>query len=331
MAQCSVAATCDVMIENFTPRVLDQLGFSYESLRELRDDIIVVRMPGFGLDGPWRDHAAFAFVIEDASGLTWLTGHPDRHPVEPYCIGDSNAGLHAAYGVLLALAHRDATGQGCQVEAAMVDAALSITAEQVVEHSTSGVRLERAGNRGPAAAPQNLYDCSDADDYGREPTRVAIAVATDDQWRALRAALGEPAWAQDPSLDRHAGRLAAHDLLDERLQEWCTERTGDEVVDALWAAGVPVGRVQQPHRQPELPPLQARGFFEELDHPVMGPARYSTIPFRLSGLPERLHARHAPLLGEHTAELLTELGVDAVELAALEADGVIATALEGAA
>ncbi len=325
-----VAATCDVVIENFTPRVLDQLGFSYESLRGLRDDIIVVRMPGFGLDGPWRDHAAFAFVIEDASGLTWLTGHPDQHPVEPYCIGDSNAGLHAAYGLLLALAHRDATGQGCQVEAAMVDAALSITAEQVVEHSTSGIRLERAGNRGPAAAPQNLYDCSDADEYGREPARVAISVAGDDQWRALRAALGEPAWAQDPSLDRHEGRLAAHDLLDERLQEWCSRRTAGEVVDALWSAGVPVARVEQPHRQPDLPPLQARRFFEELDHPVMGPARYSTIPFRISGLPERLHQRHAPLLGEHTAELLTELGVDAAELAALETDGVIATALEGA-
>ncbi|UDY36715.1 CaiB/BaiF CoA-transferase family protein [Dermatobacter hominis] len=324
-------ATCDVVIENFTPRVLDQLGFTYESLRELRDDLIVVRMPGFGLDGPWRDNAAFAFVIEDASGLTWMTGHPEQHPVEPYCTGDSNAGLHAAYGLLLALAQRDATGTGCQVEAAMVDAALSITAEQVVEHSTSGVRLARDGNRGPAAAPQNLYECADADEYGREPARVAVAVATDEQWTALRGALGDPDWAADPSLDDHAGRRAAHDLIDDRLREWCASRTADEVIGALWSAGVPVGRVLQPHRQPELPPLQARGFFEELDHPVMGPARYSTIPFRLGGRPEALHRRHAPLLGEHTAELLGELGLGPAELAQLEADGVIATALEGAA
>lgn len=324
-------ATCDVVIENYTPRVLDSLGITWESLRELRDDLVVVRMPGFGLEGPWRDNAAFAFVIEDASGLTWMTGHPDQHPVEPYCIGDSNAGLHAAWGALLALAHRDATGAGCHVEAAMVDAALSITAEQVVEHSTTGVRLARAGNRGPAAAPQNLYDCADLDEHGREPARVAIAVATDDQWAALRGVLGDPEWAADPGLATHAGRAAAHDVLDEHLAAWCAPRRAAEVVDLLWPAGVPVAEVRQPHRQPELPPMQARGFFERLDHPVMGPARYSTLPFRAGMLPERLHTRHAPLLGEHTAGLLAGLGVDDADLARLEADGVTGTTLEGAA
>ena len=96
------------------------------------------------------------------------------------------------------------------------------------------------------------------------------------------------------------------------------------VVEVLLAAGVPVAPVRQPHEQPDLPPLQHRGFFEELDHPVVGPARYSTLPFRFPGRPERLHNRHAPLLGEHTAEVLRALGVDDDELAALEADGVIA-------
>lgn len=317
-------ATCDVVIENFTPRVLDQAGLTYESMRELRDDLIVVRMPGFGLDGPWRDNAAFAFVIEDASGLTALTGHADQPPVEPYCVGDSNAGLHAAYGLLLALAHRDATGSGCQVEAAMIDAALSITAEQVVEHAAHGALLERAGNRGPAAAPQNLYACSDPDEYDREPSRVAIAVATDAQWEALRAALGDPAWAADPALAHHEGRVAAHAEIDEQLQAWCAHRTADEAVEDLWDAGVPVARVLHPHRQPDLPPLQHRRFFEEVHHPVAGPARYSTLPFRYAGGPERLHTRHAPLLGEHSAALLRGLGVDDAELASLEADGVIA-------
>ena len=91
----ALISTCDVVVENFTPRVLDQLGIDYESLRAVRPDLVMVRMPGFGLDGPWRDLAAFAFVIEDASGLTWLTGHPDLLPFEPYCVGDPNAGLHA--------------------------------------------------------------------------------------------------------------------------------------------------------------------------------------------------------------------------------------------
>lgn len=299
--------TCDVVIENFTPRVLDQVGLTYDAIRELRQDIIVVRMPGFGLDGPWRDNAAFAFVIEDASGLTWLTGHADQNPVEPYCIGDSNAGLHAAYGLLLALAHRDATGAGCQVEAAMIDAALSITAEQVIEHSAHGKLLGRSGNRGPVAAPQNLYDCADLDQYGRELNRVAIAVATDAQWSALRSALGDPAWATDPVLSTRAGRTEAHDDIDAHLQAWCGCNTADEVVDILWNAGVPVARVLHPHAQPDLPPLQHRRFFEEVDHPVAGPARYSTLPFRFSGGPGQLHTRHAPLLGEHTDELLRGL------------------------
>ena len=148
-------STCDVVIENYTPRVLAQLGLDFETLRTERPDLIMVRMPGFGLDGPWRDQPAFAFVIEDASGLTWLTGHPDLLPWEPYTVGDPNAGLHALFGLLLALEHRDRTGEGGLVEAAMIDAALTVAAEQVIEHEAYGALLERMGNRGPCAAPQN--------------------------------------------------------------------------------------------------------------------------------------------------------------------------------
>ncbi len=106
-----LVATCDVLVENYTPRVLEQLGLDYETLRADRPDLVMLRMPGFGLEGPWRDQAAFAFVIEDASGLTWLTGHPDLLPFEPYCVGDPNAGLHALFGLLLALEHRRTDGR----------------------------------------------------------------------------------------------------------------------------------------------------------------------------------------------------------------------------
>ncbi|HEY6427899.1 MAG TPA: CoA transferase, partial [Acidimicrobiales bacterium] len=178
--------TCDVVVENFTPRVLDQLGLTSETLRADRPALIMLRMPGFGLDGPWRDQAAFAFVIEDASGLTWLTGHSDLLPFEPYCVGDSNAGLHALYGLLLALEHREKTGKGGLVEAAMVDAAVNVAAEQAIEFSAYGAFLERAGNRGPSAAPQNVYRVVGPDEDGRGECWVAIAVATDEQWLSLR-------------------------------------------------------------------------------------------------------------------------------------------------
>ncbi|WP_030326481.1 CaiB/BaiF CoA-transferase family protein [Streptomyces sp. NRRL B-3229] len=319
-------ATCDVIVENYTPRVLDQLGLGYEAIRAIRPDAVVVRMPGFGLDGPWRDNAAFAFVIEDASGLTWLTGHPDQNPVEPYSIGDPNAGVHALNGLLLALEHRRRTGEGVLVEAAMVDAALNVAAEQVIEYSAYGTLLERAGNRGPTAAPQNLYRTAERDEFGGTDSWVAIAVATDEQWDALRGALGRPAWAMSPDLATADGRRAHHDDIDERLASWCAERGADDIVDTLWPAGVPVGKVIQPHRQGELEQLGFRGFFEELEHPVGGRARYSTLPVRLSRGPDRRHTRPAPLLGEHNHELLAELGLTEREIAALEADGVIGRA-----
>jgi crotonobetainyl-CoA:carnitine CoA-transferase CaiB-like acyl-CoA transferase len=319
--------TCDVVIENYTPRVLDQLGVDYEALRRERPDLVMLRMPGFGLDGPWRDSAAFAFVIEDASGLTWLTGHPDLLPFEPYTVGDPNAGLHALYGLLLALEHRQKTGQGGLVEAAMVDAALNVTAEQVIEHSAYGALLVRQGNRGPCAAPQNLYQVAKPDEHARGDFWVAIAVSSDEQWKALRGVLGEPPWAADPEWETQAGRVRAHDRIDDGLAEWCRDKQADEVVELLWAAGVPAGAVVQPHDQPELPPLESRRFFEEVQHPVAGSSRYSTLPMKFARGPERLHTRHAPLLGEHNRELLSELGLSGSEIDALEADGVIGGSL----
>src|SRR5581483_7342207 len=276
-------------------------------------------------DGPWRDKPAFAFVIEDAAGLTWMTGYPDEKPLSPYCVGDANAGLHALAGLLIALERRRRTGEGVFVEAAMVDAALSIAADQIIEYSTSGVLRQRAGNRGPHAAPQNLYAAAGDDQW------VAIAVATDEQWHALCDALGQPAWAMEPALSDASGRREHHDLIDKHLAAWCGDRSGDEIVDCLWPAGVPVAKVMQPHEQPELAQLQFRRFFEDVDHPVTGPARHSTLPMRFSGGPDRFHGRHSPLLGEHNDEILRELGLSDDEITALEARGVIGRAPAAAA
>lgn len=316
-------ATCEVIVENFTPRVLDQIGLDFAAVQAVRPDAVMLRMPGFGLDGPWRDNPAFAYAIESASGLSWLTGYPDRPPYEPYSIGDPCAGVHALNALLLALEHRRRTAQGVLVEAAMVDAALSISAEQVIEYSAYGALLERAGNRGPTAAPQNLYRSADIDEFGRLDSWVAIAVATDDQWRRLCDALGSPSWATDPALASTGGRRAHHDLIDERLAAWCEHRSADDIVATLWDAGVPVAKVMQPHRQTELEQLAFRGFFEEVEHPVNGWAKLSTVPMRLSAGPGLFHTQPAPLLGQHNCELLAELGLTPSEIADLEADGVI--------
>ena len=323
--------TCDVVVENYTPRVLEQLGLDFESLRTQRPDLIMMRMPGFGLDGPWRDLSAFAFVIEDAAGLTWMTGHPDLLPFEPYCVGDPNAGLHALYGLLLALEHRQATGEGGLVEAAMVDAALNIAAEQMIESSAYGSLLGRDGNRGPAAAPQNLYQVAGPDERGRDDGWVAIAVATDEQWGSLF--VGRSAYRNGRPIlhvGQHdgAGFRRASTALTPSLAEWCAvpgRRT--RVVEVLCGEpGVPVGKGScRPHDQPELPQarlrapiLRERGSPRHRSLPVQHPAG-----MRFSRGPERIHRRHAPLLGEHNGELLGELGLSTAEIDALEADGII--------
>jgi crotonobetainyl-CoA:carnitine CoA-transferase CaiB-like acyl-CoA transferase len=224
---------------------------------------------------------------------------------------------------MLALEHRERTGEGGLVEAAMVDAALNVAAEQAIEFSAYGSLLGRGGNRGPTSAPQNLYKVAGPDEHGRDDGWVAIAVATDEQWVSLCRVLGQSEWAADPALASRAGRKREHDRIDAVLDEWCRARSADEIVELLWGAGVPVGKVMQPHCQPELPQLEARHFFEEVHHPVIGPSRYSTLPMRFSRGPERVHERHAPLLGEHNAELLGELGLTQTVIDTLEADGVI--------
>lgn len=319
-------AGCDVIVENFTPRVIDQIGLDFAAVLELRPDAIMLRMPGFGLDGPWRDNPAFAYIIEDASGLSWLTGYPDRNPYEPYSVGDPNAGVHALNALLLALEHRRRTGAGVLVEAAMVDAALNIAAEQVIEYSAYGETLQRKGNHGPVAAPQNLYRSADVDEFGRDDSWVAIAIATDAQWEALRGALGRPSWASDPDYSRASGRRKRHDVIDEHLAAWCRSRSSADIVETLWAAGVPVAKVMQPHRQAELPQLDHRGFFEMVGHPVTTSARHSTLPVNLSNGPAQFHRQPAPLLGQHNHELLGELGLTADEIIELERSGVIGTA-----
>jgi crotonobetainyl-CoA:carnitine CoA-transferase CaiB-like acyl-CoA transferase len=323
-------ATSDVVVENFTPRVLDQIGLDFSAVQALRPDAILLRMPGFGLDGPWRDNPAFAYVIEAASGVSWLTGYPDRNPYEPYSVGDPNAGVHALNALLLALEFRRRTGQGVLIEAAMVDAALNIAAEQVIEYSAYGALLQRAANRGPTAAPQNLYLTADVDEFGRLDSWVAVAVANDEQWAGLCEALGRPPWAMDSGLSDAAGRREQHDLIDERLNSWCRDRSGDEIVRCLWDAGVPVAKVLQPHRQNDIPQLQFRSFFEDVGHPVNERVAHSTVPVRFSAGPERFHLQPAPLLGQHNHQLLAEIGVSEPEINELEAEGVIGHAPGGA-
>ncbi|MFV0306744.1 MAG: CoA transferase [Desertimonas sp.] len=322
-----LVAECDVVVENYSPRVMEGFGLGWDDVRARRPDTVMVRMPAFGLSGPWRDRTGFAMTMEQVSGMAWLTGFPEHRPAALFGPCDPGAGLHACVGLLAALERRRRTGQGSLVEAPMVASALNVAAEQVIEYSATGHLLERAGNRGAAAAPQNCYASAERLDDDSEPRWVAVAVANDQQWAGLRQALGDPDWAAATELATADGRRHHHDDIDQRLDAWCAERPAAEIVAQLRAHGVPAEEVVHPEAQLDYDQLAARSFWETVEHPVSGPSIHSTYPFRLPGLDGPVHRRAAPLLGEHTAEVLGELlGVTAGELDSLAAAGVIGTA-----
>jgi crotonobetainyl-CoA:carnitine CoA-transferase CaiB-like acyl-CoA transferase len=311
-----LAATADLLVENYTPRVMDQFGLGWDRLHEVNPELIMVRMPAFGLSGPWRDNTGFAQTMESITGMAWLTGFEDGPPVLVRGACDPLAGMHAVIAALLALGHRDRHGGGHLVESVMVEAALNAAAEQVIEHSVSGTVLGRQGNRGPGAAPQGVYACAGTDRW------LALAVADDAQWDALRAVLGGPAWADDPRLGAAEGRRDAHDLIDDELRAWTKDRDAEALADLLARAGVPAGVVIPAREVVNNPQIRHRGLFEPERHPVTGDHEIPTLPFRFTRVPAWLR-RPSPTLGEHNHEVLAELGLPADEIAALAALGVI--------
>jgi crotonobetainyl-CoA:carnitine CoA-transferase CaiB-like acyl-CoA transferase len=317
-----IVASADLVIENYTPRVVERFGLDWDDVHRLNPRAVMVRMPGFGLDGPWRDWPGWANTMEQASGLASISGWPDTPPWIPNGQLDPVAGLHAAFLAIAALARRDRTGEGVLVELPMVEVGLTIAAEQVIEWSAIGVVRERAGNRGPFAAPQGVYGCAGEEQW------LALSVASDDQWQALTDWLGAPAWADHPSLATHDGRAAAHDVLDKRLAEAFASRDRDAAVAELTGLGVPAAPVVNPSDLLDLDAPRARGFFEEVEHPVAGQYLVPAVPWRWSGI-DRWIRSAAPTLGQHTDDVLSALGIGAAERARLAAEGVTGTRPRG--
>jgi crotonobetainyl-CoA:carnitine CoA-transferase CaiB-like acyl-CoA transferase len=320
----------DVMLENYAPRVMDHWGLDKDEIRRLQPNIIYLRMPAFGLSGPWRERTGYAQCMEQSSGMAWMTGYPDDRPQVPNGMCDPLAGLHALTGLLLAVEHQRKTGAGMFIESPMIGGALNITAEQTLEYQAFGREMVRDGNRGPTGAPQNVYLTADREEDGRLDYWVAIAVEDDEQWVGLRQALGEPEWAMDDSLSSVRGRRAAHDEIDKHLSAWCQVRSADEIVNVLWAAGVPVGKVVAPAETQHIPQLRARGFFETVHHPITGANTHLGWPVRFSAGPRQIHRRPTPTLGEHNREVLIDLlGITQETFDQLQAEDVIGTELLG--
>jgi crotonobetainyl-CoA:carnitine CoA-transferase CaiB-like acyl-CoA transferase len=316
----ALAGGADVVIENFSPRVMDQFGLTADVLLTVNPRLVVVRMPAFGLDGPWRERVGFAPTMEQIAGLAWVTGLPDAPPVAPRGACDPLAGVHAAFAVLAALDFAERTGSGQLVELPMLESVLNATAIQAIESEVFGVILGRRGNRGHGESIQNLYRCAGSDDDW-----IAVTVRDDRQWHALVELMDRPDWCDD-SLATAGGRRERADEIDGRLAAWFADQPLEAAVQRLAGAGIPAAPVVSPSLVTENLQLRDRGFFEALHHPSTGAGLYPCPPFaRLAGQ-DRWLRRPPPKLGEHNGEVLRDrCGLTEEELVNLAGAGVIGT------
>jgi len=301
----------DVVVENFSPRVLANLGVDYDDLRTVRPDLILVSMPAFGKSGPYRDRISYGPGIDAMSGLSHLTGYAGGPPNKPgnfYC--DQNAGLLAATSVLAALRHRRRTGEGQWVECAMIEGELQVVAEALLDYQMNGRVQTRTGNRHPWMAPHGVYRCAGTDAW------VAIAVATDEQFAALCIAMGRPELSADP---RFAGALVRYrhqDELDAEVAGWTASRDHREVQHTLQAAGVPAGAALNVAELLADEHVRARDQFQTVEYADLArPYPHTRAAFTLRVHQSRI-ARGAPRFGEHNGAMLGDLlGLSAATLA----------------
>jgi crotonobetainyl-CoA:carnitine CoA-transferase CaiB-like acyl-CoA transferase len=305
-----LAADADIVVENFSPRVVEQFGLDYDSLVRINPDVIMVRMPGFGLEGPWRDYVGWALNIEQLSGMSAATGYPDGPPCNLQGPADPIAGVHATVALLAALEHKRRTGEGQLIEVAQIEVGAAVTAEPVIGYSLTGAVREREGNRHRTFA-QGVYPAAGDDEW------VAISVRDDADWAAVAEVIGRPELPDDPRFASQEARLHNHDAFDEVLAEWTATRPPDEIAEVIRRRSVPAERLLTPDRMYDVDQLEARGFYEDLEHPLSGRQRFPGWPFRITPGPSRHHRTPSPTLGQHNAEVLGALGLSGDEVAEL--------------
>ena len=313
-----LVARSDVVIENYRASVMDNLGLGYESLRNAREDIIVISMAGFGKFGAERDHVGFGPIIEQMSGLASLSGYGDDGM--PYktgiSYGDPVAGKAAVAAVALGLIRRRKTGLGVHVDLAQRETMSTLIGEAFVAASLRGETVPQHGNRDLRFAPQGVYRCEGIEQW------LAVSVRTDEEWQALAAAIGAGELA-GLSLEE---RRARHDELDVAIAAWAADRDPQAAMETLQGAGIPAGRVLDSDKIHDDPHLAARGYWVELPHPRMHAWKQPSSTWRFFEANPQLR-RHAPLFGEHTQEVLSSLlGVTDSELNELREQAIIGDA-----
>jgi benzylsuccinate CoA-transferase BbsF subunit len=312
-----LVATCDAVVENFTPGTLPRLGLGYERLRELRPDLVMLSMALGGQTGPESSYRGFGTVIQGAAGITHLTGWPDRDPVGTgVAYTDFLAAPVAATVLIGALMLQRQTGRGQYIDLSQQEASLYALDAALLERTVNGRDPVRAGNRHPAATPHGVYPCAGDDRW------LAIAVFTDGQWQALVETMGRPERLLDRRFETFLGRKAHEDELDRLIGDWTRGRDARQTMLLLQGAGVPAGAVQDAADLVRDPQLGARNHFLPLEHPAMGRFPMDALPYRLDGV-QPAPGRAAPCLGQDNTYVYRDLlGLTSAEYDQLAEEGV---------
>ena len=310
-----LARDVDVVVENFRPGTLERWGLGYEQLTADNAGLVLVRISGFGQDGPYSRRAGYAAVGEAMGGLRALTGYPDRPPVRVgISLGDSLTGLMGALGALAALHERQRTGQGQVVDAAIYESVLALTEGLVPEWAAGAPVRGRTGTSLAGIAPSNIYPTADGS--------VLVAANQDTVFLRLARAMGRAELAQDPRFADHRARGAHAEALDELVSGWTVGQRAQDVLAALHEVGVPCGLLYTPADMADDPHFQARQSLVEVTDPDAGPVLMPAVAPRLSRTPGSVRWT-GPRLGEHTEQVLAEAGLSPDDVAGLRAAGVV--------
>ena len=310
--------TGDVVVENFSPRVMANWGLDYVNLKEIKPDVIMVSISAMGQTGPLRNHVGFGPSIQAFSGLTYLTGLPEQPPSGlGTSLADHVAGLFATIAVLAALEHRHQTGEGQYVDISQMEAMCALLGPTIMDYTVNGRAAKPCGNSSHRAAPHGIYRCHGDDRW------CAIAVFNDKEWRAFCNVLGNPSWCRQAQFATLADRLENARELDQLTEKWTKEHTAEEVMTLLQRAGVAAGVVQDASDLAHDPQLEDRGFFVQLDHPESGKITMDGTPMKLPSSPGSF--RHAaPTPGQDNDYLLSQLlGLSEEEIAMYRRENVI--------
>ena len=312
-----LAASADILIENFRPGTLEKWGMSPEALHAINPRLIIVRVSGYGQTGPYADRAGFGLVGEAMGGWRYLVGEPDRPPARMgISIGDTLAASYGCMGALAALHHRDKTGRGQVVDSALYESVLQVTESLLADYGASGHMRTRSGSILPGIAPSNAYPCSDGD--------IVIGANQDKVFARFAETIGKPEWAEDARYKTHHARGERQVELDNLISDWTRQYTVAEVDAIMSEAGVPAGPIYRPDQMLSDPQFLSRHAIHWEDHPRLGRIPMQNVFPKLSETPGAVRRPAPDTVGQHTDEVLgVLLGFDAVMLAKLRSDGVI--------